>query len=101
MYHHCSWGSFAVFVLYSNPYFLGGTRAAAVVVVVVEISIIWKILMVVVVEMSVIWKILMVVVDEISVIWKILMGVLILLLPRPCMDCCLLVEQKPRLSNLV
>ena len=87
MYHHCSWGSFAVFVLYSNPYFLGGTRAAAVVVVVVEISIIWKILMVVVVEMS--------------VIWKILMGVLILLLPRPCMDCCLLVEQKPRLSNLV
>ena len=87
MYHHCSWGSFAVFVLYSNPYFLGGTRAAAVVVVVVEISIIWKILMVVVVEMS--------------VIWKILMGVLILLLPRPCLDCCLLVEQKPRLSNLV
>ena len=76
-----------MFVLYSNPYFLGGARAAAVVVVVVEISIIWKILMVVVVEMS--------------VIWKILMGVLILLLPRPCMDCCLLVEQKPRLSNLV
>jgi len=34
MYHHCSWGSFAVFILYSHPYFLGGTRAAAVVGVV-------------------------------------------------------------------
>lgn len=74
MCHQSSWGSFAMCVLYSNPYFLWSIRAAAVVVVVIV---------------------------QTSVIWKILTGVLIPLRPFPCMDCSLLVGQKPWLTNLV